>query len=144
MTPATEHHVLDAIQFLGILLVILGVLAGVNRFSTRKLIDIPRSAQPLLSFGYIVFYGIVGGLLIFYGIKNFNGFFELFTDNTPLVDLISTSIVIAFAFLYAAQFKDIIANITGVKVSIDVYKNVIGYVLARVVLIAALFFASRK
>ena len=125
--------------FMLLLLGLTVVLHVSNKMITKKRFSVAAAKQPLLSFVYIFFYAIIGGVLIFFGIKNFNDFLKLYMKDVALVDLTSVSVVIAFVFLYSAYFKEIIATLTGVKISIDVYKNVLGYVLARIVLIALLF-----
>lgn len=124
------------------MLLLLGLtmgLYGMNKVITKKRFSVATEWQPVLSLAYIFFYAIIGGILIFFGIENFNGFLELYMKDTALVFLISSSVVIAFTSLYSAYFKEIIATLTGVKITIDVYKNVIGYILARIILIATLF-----
>ena len=125
--------------FMLLLLGLTAVLHISNKMITQKRFNVSASWQPVLSFAYIFFYAIVGGILIFFGIKNFNDFFKIYMKDVALVDLTSISVVIAFTFLYSAYFKEVIATLTGLKISIDVYKNVIGYVMARIVLIAMLF-----
>ena len=127
-----------AFLFMLLLLGLTAALYGMNKMITKKRFSVAATWQPLLSFAYIFFYGIIG-ILIFFGIKNFNEFLKIYLKDVALVDLTSVSVVIAFTFLYSAYFKEIIATLTGVKISIDVYKNVLGYVLARIVLIALLF-----
>ena len=128
-----------AFLFMLLLLGLTAALYGMNKVITKKRFSVATTWQPLLSFAYIFFYGIIGGILIFFGIKNFNEFLKIYMKDVALVDLTSVSVVIAFTFLYSAYFKEIIATLTGVKISIDVYKNVLGYVLARIVMIALLF-----
>ena len=128
-----------AFLFMLLLLGLTAGLYGMNKVITKKRFNVPAAWQPVLSFAYIFFYAIVGGILIFFGIKNFNDFLKIYMKDVALVDLTSVSVVIAFTFLYSAYFKEIIATLTGVKISIDVYKNVLGYVLARIVLIVLLF-----
>ena len=107
-----------------------------------KRINIAPSLHPLLSFVYISFYAVISGLLIYYGIDNFNKFFEIYIEKSAIVDLISTSIVIAFSYLYSAYIEKIVTTVTGLKITIDLYKNVLGYVLARTALITGLYFAN--
>lgn len=128
-----------AFFFMLLLLGLTVVLYILSKIITKKRFSIAPAKQPLLSFVYIFFYAIIGGVLIFFGIKNFNDFLKLYMKDVDLVDLTSVSIVIAFVFLYSAYFKEIIVTLTGVKITIDVYKNVLGYILARIVLIAILF-----
>lgn len=135
---AEKHR--RAFLFMLLLLGLTVALYGMNKVITKKVFSVATTWQPVLSFAYIFFYGIVGGILIFFGIKNFSDFLKIYMKDVALVDLTSVSVVIAFTFLYSAYFKEIIATLTGVKITIDVYKNVLGYMLARIVLIAILFF----
>ena len=128
-----------AVIFMLLLIGLTILLFSMNKLITKKCFSLAQSSAPMLSITYTIFYGLVGGILIYFGLENFNGFLELYMKDIALVDLTSTSVVIAFTILYSAYFKEIIATLTGVKISIDVYKNVLGYVLARIVLIALLF-----
>ena len=136
---AEKHR--RAFLFMLLLLGLTIILYALNKVITKKRFSVPLSKQPLLSFAYIFFYGIIGGILIFFGIKNFNDFLKIYIKDPTLVDLVSVSVVIAFTLLYSAYFKDIIATLTGVKISINVYKNVLGYILARIFLTVIIFFA---
>lgn len=137
-----KYRIYKAVNFL---LFLIGLLAAtyILKISIKtKRFNISKSIHPLLSFVYIVFYAIVSGLLIYYGIDNFNKFFEIYIENTALVDLISTSIVIAFSYLYSAYIEKIVTTVTGIKITINLYKNVLGYALARTALITGLYFAK--
>lgn len=140
-----EHkwkHTYKATMFLLFLVGLLFFTYILKITIKTKHFNIPSSFHPLLSFVYIIFYAIISGLLIYYGIDNFNEFFNIYIKNTALVALISTSIVIAFSYLYSAYIEKIVTTVTGLKITIDLYKNVIGYILARTALIIGLYFAN--
>ena len=137
-----EERIYKATKFLLFLIGILGVLYILKISIKRKHFNIPVSFHPFLSFVYIIFYAIVSGLLIYFGSSSLNGFLEIYMDNWALVDLISTSIVVIFSMIYSAYIEKILVSITGIKINISLYKNVLGYALARSVLVTALYFAK--
>ena len=88
---------------------------------------------------YIFFFSIVSGTLLFFGFENFNDFLYILLQNKTLAQLSSATIVIAFSFLYAAYFEEILSNLLKVDIKKDVWKNIIGYVFGRILLIGIIF-----
>ena len=95
--------------------------------------------QEILSYMYIFFFSIISGILLFFGYENFNDFFYSLLKNKTLAQLSTTTIVIAFSFLYAAYFKDIVSKLFNTHLENDVWKNIIGYLSGRFLLIIIIF-----
>lgn len=93
----------------------------------------------ILEYMYIFFFSIVSGTLLFFGFENFNDFLYILLQNKTLAQLSSATIVIAFSFLYAAYFEEILSNLLKVDIKKDVWKNIIGYVFGRILLIGIIF-----
>lgn len=93
----------------------------------------------ILEYMYIFFFSIVSGTLLFFGFENFNDFLYILVKNKTLAQLSSATIVIAFSFLYAAYFEDILSTLLKVDIKNDVWKNIIGYVFGRILLISIIF-----
>lgn len=92
-----------------------------------------------LEYLYIFFFSIISGILLFFGFKNFNDTLNIFLKNRTLTQLTSATIVISFSFLYAAYFQKILIHLLNINIQNDVWKNVIGYVLGRFLLIFIIF-----
>lgn len=88
-----------------------------------------------LEYIYIFFFSIVSGILLFFGFRNFNDFLYKILKNKTLAQLSSATIVISFSFLYAAYFEEILTKLLNVDIKKDVWKNIIGYIFGRVLLI---------
>ena len=97
-----------------------------------------------LGYGYILFYSIIAGLLVYIGLEDFKEYINHFINDKPLSCLISVTILITFCFIYAAFFKDILENIFGERIKIDEWDNVKGYVIGRVIVIILLYFIINK
>ena len=93
----------------------------------------------ILEYMYIFFFSIISGTLLFFGFENFNDFLYILVKNKTLAQLSSATIVIAFSFLYAAYFEDILSTLLKVDIKNDVWKNIIGYVFGRILLISIIF-----
>lgn len=93
----------------------------------------------VFEYTYIFFFSIISGILLFFGFENFNDFLYLISKNKSLAQLSSATIVIGFSFLYAAYFKDIISRLFNIDIENNVWKNVIGYIFGRILLICIIF-----
>ena len=93
-----------------------------------------------LGYGYILFYSITAGLLVYIGLEDFKDLLNYFISDKSLACLISVTILITFCFIYAAFFKDIMENIFSKRVQINEWDNVKGYVLGRIIVIIILYF----
>jgi len=93
----------------------------------------------VLEYFYIFFFSIISGILLFFGFKNFNDTLYIFFQNKTLTQLTSATIVISFSLLYAAYFQKILIHLLNVNIGNNVWKNVIGYVLGRILLISIIF-----
>ena len=93
----------------------------------------------VLEYFYILFFAIISGLLLFFGFKNFNNGINLILKNKVLSEVTSATIVIGFSFLYSAYFQDILEIIFDTEINIDVWKNIIGYIIGRLFLIIILY-----
>ena len=93
----------------------------------------------ILEYFYIFFFSIISGILLFFGFKNFNDTLYIVFKNRTLTQLTSATIVISFSLLYAAYFQKILIHLLNVNIGNDVWKNVIGYVFGRIILISIIF-----
>ena len=93
----------------------------------------------VLEYFYIFFFSIISGILLFFGFKNFYDTLYIFFQNKTLTQLTSATIVISFSLLYAAYFQKILIHLLNVNIGNNVWKNVIGYVLGRILLISIIF-----
>ena len=84
---------------------------------------------------YILFFALISGFLLLFGFKNFNNLLLSILKNKNLSEVASSSIVIAFSFLYAAFFQSILEKLFNTKIQINVWKNIIGYILGRLTFI---------
>lgn len=92
-----------------------------------------------LEYFYIFFFAIISGLLLFFGFKNFNDTIYYFLKNKSLSEVTSATIVIAFSFLYSAYFQNILEILFNAEIKLDVWKNIIGYILGRILLIIIIY-----
>lgn len=97
-----------------------------------------------LSYSYILFYSIVAGLLIYFGLEDFKGFLLLYIDDISLCNLISVTIVITFCFIYSVLFKDILEIIFNNRIKIDEWENVAAYLIGRMIVIFFIFMVYNK
>ena len=96
------------------------------------------------SYGYIIFYAIMGGSLVFYGIEKMNSFIKRFIKHTEFASLVSVTFIIFCCFIYSALFKDILQGITGQAIEINEWDNVIGFLVGRIAIIAILYISFVK
>lgn len=125
-----------------VLLIILVLIFHTSKTILKKY-DIKINLElkeTYLEYFYIFFFAIISGLLLFFGFKYFNNTINYFLKNQSLAEVTSATIVIAFSFLYSAYFQDILQLLFGVDINIDVWKNIIGYVLGRLILILIIYF----
>ena len=59
-------------------------------------------------------------------------------------NLISVTIVIAFCFVYSAQFKYILDNIFNYDIIIDKWLNIFGYIFSRCIVLLILLLILKK
>ena len=97
-----------------------------------------------LSYAYIMFYSIVAGLLIYFGLEDFKDFLSLYINDISLCSLISVTIVITFCFIYSALFKDTIEVIFNDRIKIEEWTNVEAYVIGRMIVIFFIFIVYNK
>ena len=97
-----------------------------------------------LSYSYIMFYSIMAGLLIYFGLEDFKGLLSIYVDDISLCSLISVTIVITFCFIYSALFKDTIEIIFNDRIKIEEWKNVEAYVIGRMFVIFFIFIVYNK
>jgi magnesium-transporting ATPase (P-type) len=92
-----------------------------------------------MSYTYILFYSIIGGILIYFGLENFKCSISGYIKDVSLCGLISVTIVITFCFAYSALFKEILEICFNSKIKIDEWKNVQAYLIGRIILIFLIF-----
>jgi len=131
----------SALKYLLFLLFIVFILLLIL-FLNRKIgfhIDVTERTRFYLSFFYVLCYTILGGILIFFGIKNFNDYLIVYFQDDALTNLVSVSIVISISFLYAAILKNIISEIIGKDIGINEWTNVYIYIFGRFFIILVIF-----
>ena len=97
-----------------------------------------------LSYTYIMFYSIVAGVLIYFGLEDFKQLLSSYINDISLCGLISVTIVITFCFVYSALFKDIIEVIFNDRIKIEEWTNVEAYVIGRMIVIFFIFIVYNK
>ena len=97
-----------------------------------------------LSYTYIMFYSIVAGVLIYFGLEDFKQLLSSYINDISLCGLISVTIVITFCFIYSALFKDTIEIIFNDRIKIEEWKNVEAYVIGRMFVIFFIFIVYNK
>ena len=89
---------------------------------------------------YILFFALISGFLLLFGFQYFNKLLLSILKNKNLAEVASSSIVIAFSFLYSAYFQSIIEKLFDVKITINVWKNITGYILGRLTFIIIVYY----
>jgi uncharacterized membrane protein YcgQ (UPF0703/DUF1980 family) len=132
-----KEDLINAAKFTAFL--IAGVFALLIALQLADNIDIPvpTSFVPALSYVYIVSYTLLAGLLVYYGVDNYNNVLAHFTSSPKLRDLTSVSTIVAFALIFSMLIKKIIAKITGRKLTITAESMLIGFVAMRGLLIGS-------
>ena len=140
----------DFISFIGLLLFVFIALFLINTNIDYlvKLFGIQHNTNnkdiSYFSYGYIIFYAIMGGSLVFYGIEKMNSFIKRFIKHTEFASLVSVTFIIFCCFIYSALFKDILQGITGQSIEINEWDNVIGFLVGRIAIIAILYISFVK
>lgn len=132
-----KKDLINAAKFTAFL--VAGVFALLIALQLADNIDIPvpTSFVPALSYVYIVSYTLLAGLLVYYGVDNYNNVLAHFTNSPKLRDLTSVSTIVAFALIFSMLIKKIIAKITGRKLTITAESMLIGFVAMRGLLIGS-------
>ena len=91
-----------------------------------------------MSAAYGFLYAILAGLLIYFGIENYNALLGHLTEDRGVINLISVSIVAVFCLLYAAYFHNSVSLIAGERLRINPFSNVASYALARFLLVSGI------
>ena len=135
----------EMIIFFSVLLFIILFLFFTKYIVTKRNINfnLPAFIKNRLSYCYIISFGFLSGLLVFFGIKSFDNMFNRFFDNMALTNLTSVTIVIAFCFIYSAYIKEILEKLFNKKIIINVWENVIGYIVTRIIIIFILYFVLK-
>ena len=94
----------------------------------------------LLGYGYILFFAMSAGLLIYLGLEDLKDFINIFLKEKHLSSLISVTILLFFCFTYAALLKDILEHIFDKRITIDEWDNVVGFLVGRVIIIILIFY----
>ena len=130
--------------FLFLLLILLFVLKGLTQKYLKNDKKYNRKFINRLSYSYIMFYSIVAGLLIYFGLEDFKEFLAVYIDDISLCGLISVTIVITFCFIYSALFKDTVEIIFNDRIKIEEWKNVEAYVIGRMIVIFFIYIVYNK
>lgn len=123
-----------------VLFSLLLLFAGGNWAIRRSGLRFPLSARTMrvMSAAYGFLYAIMAGLLIYFGIENYNALLGHLTEDRGVINLISVSIVALFCLLYAAYFHDTVSFIADEKLKINPFSNVASYALARFLLVGGI------
>lgn len=135
------------ISFLIILFFILLILISVTELSKKYLKNNRKYSKKFiekLSYSYILFYSIIAGILIYFGIEDFKKLLSFYINDTSLCSLISVTIVIAFCFVYSALFKDTLEVIFNKRIEIKEWENVGAYIAGRIIVIFFIFIVYNK
>ena len=97
-----------------------------------------------LEYLYISFFAIISGSLLFFGFKNLIDAIFYILKNKNLAQVTTSTVVISFAFLLSAYFQDILQELLDVKIKLDVWKNIIGYIIGRIILIGGIYIFQKK
>lgn len=123
-----------------ILIALLLLFAGgnwaVRRSGWRQ--GLSTRTMRFLSAGYGFLYAILAGLLMYFGIENYNTLLEHLIEDRGLINLVSVSIVTMFCLLCAAFFHDTMSVIAGQRLEINPFSNVASYALARFLVVSGI------
>ena len=129
-----------AINYTLVLVGILVLFASVNglvRLSGARL-AVSEQAAKAFSILYGFIYAMFGGTLIYFGVDHYNTFFSRFTHDDGVVELVSVSIVVMFCFLFAGIFHNTMSVLAGRRLKLNPFINIVGFVIARLLLIGGL------
>ena len=130
--------------FLFFLLIFFILLKNVTQIYLKNDKKYNKKFINKLSYSYIMFYSVVAGLLIYFGLEDFKKFLSIYIDDISLCSLISVTIVITFCFIYSALFKDTIEIIFNDRIKIEEWKNVEAYLIGRIIVIFFIFIVYNK
>ena len=144
-----------ALKFVSLLIIILLILLFLDKQSWRlskkihntkkqKNTSLHNKESEILTYGYMMFYSIIAGILIFFGLGSLRITLNKIFKHEDISNLVSVSIVVTFCFIYAALFRKILEEITESKIIISGKSNVIGYVLGRIIIIIGIYIYTRK
>lgn len=108
---------------------------------TKKIITYSKLVKILLPYLYMFLFAIISGLLFFFGLENINIFLEkhISFKNKNILNLITASFVGAFCFFYVGTSKDILQTIGAHEIQFNTFKNVIGFIAGRILIVIILF-----
>ena len=134
------------IIFFVILVAILIFLFLVKLFIVKKDIsfNLPLWIKNRLSILYIISFGLFSGILVFFGIESFDNLLNRYFPGMALTNLTSVTMVIGFCFIYSAFIKEILEKVFNTKLVINVWENVVGYVVIRGFVILVLYFVLKN
>lgn len=145
MFPYNMLH--KGILFLILLFFILVILISIRELTKKYLKNDKKYSKKFiekLSYSYILFYSIIAGILIYFGIEDFKNLLSFYIKDVSLCSLISVTIVIGFCFIYSALFKDILEVIFNKRIEIREWENVGAYIAGRIVVIFFIFVVYNK
>lgn len=129
--------------FFFMLLCFIYIILYIGRNISRKYLKNDKKYSQkfinYMSYTYLLFYSIISGLLIYFGLENFKCSLSGYIKNSSLCGLISVTIVITFSFIYSALFKEILEICFNSEIKIDEWKNVQGILMGRLILIFLIF-----
>ena len=75
-----------------------------------------------------------------FGYMFFTPAFLNILSNRNLANVATSTAVISTSLLLSAYFQDILQELLNVKIKVDVYKNVVAYIIGRIILITGIHF----
>jgi len=133
---AADNAALYTLILFSLLLFFAGVNWGIHHFGLRY--PLSTRTMRVMSAAYGFVYAILEGLLIYYGIENYNILLGHLTENRGVINLISVSIVAMFCLLYAAFFHNSVSFIADKELKINLFSNVVSYGLTRFLLVSGI------
>jgi hypothetical protein len=137
-----KDDIKSAVIFLAIIIAIGVILYIIKEVILRKhiVLQVMPIMKKRLSYIYIISFGLLSGILVFFGIESLNNLIDRFFKKSSLTNLTSVTIVISACFLFAAFIQEIFEELFQTKIVINVWENVIGYFVIRMAVIFALYF----
>lgn len=145
--PKKSKVLKDFMLYLLFLIILSFITYFLKLTFNKKIVTFSPFIKEFLPYVYMFTYAIVAGFIIFYGLDYTDKFLTEFTflKNKPIINLIAVSFVASFCYYYVGTTKDILQTIGGTMIKFNTEKNVIGFVLGRLVVVCILImlFESR-
>jgi len=132
---------LNALGYL-LFLIIIVIIFHIIKYEIKKQnIKLKSNIdEKYLEYFYISFFAIISGILLMFGYMFFTPAFLNILSNRNLANVATSTAVISTSLLLSAYFQDILQELLNVKIKVDVYKNVVAYIIGRIILITGIHF----